>query len=186
MGIQGKWWHQQGDCKLHGECRWDCQDYQWIRSQKKRTHTQNITNITELYHLISLFTHRKLTFPRWVSSHCDSAGMVQINDLWEFNPKKKAVINIHIYTPMIPMNKDFKWPEAETKVFHLQTASPKWGNRKETICLAIGSGNGWNNVGIMLESCWNHFLIFLSLQKLQKQGWDFSFLFSMSAEHSLR
>jgi hypothetical protein len=32
-------------------------------------------------------------------------------------------------------------------------------------------------VGIMLESCWNHFLIFLSLQKLQKQGWDFSFLF---------
>ena len=66
-------------------------------------------------------------------------------------PQEKGC-NIHVYTPMIPMSKDFKWPEAETKVFHLQTASPKWGNRKETICLAIGSGNGWNHVGIMLES----------------------------------
>lgn len=121
------------------------------RKNGQRTHTH-----TEYHRTLSskspCLPIEKLIFPRWVSSHCDSAGMVQINNLWEFNPKKNAVIYTHIYTPMIPMSKDFKWPEAETKVFHLQTASPKWGKRKETICLAIGSGNGWNHVGIMLES----------------------------------
>ena len=63
-------------------------------AEKTDTHTQNIT---ELYHLYLPVYPSKLTFPSWVSNHCDSAGMVRINNLLEFNPKKKAVIYTYIH-----------------------------------------------------------------------------------------
>ena len=91
------------------------------KTDSGHTHTQNIT---ELYHLNLPVYPSKIDIP--------TLGLKSLRPGWDgpnqqplgIQPQEKGC-NIHVYTPMIPMSKDFKWPEVETKVFHLQTASPK-------------------------------------------------------------
>ena len=122
------------------------------RKNGQRTHTH-----TEYHRTLSskspCLPIEKLIFPRWVSSHCDSAGMVQINNLWEFNPKKNAVIYTHIYI-YIYIHQWFQWAKISSglrrrpKSFTFKPLHQNEENVRKPSVLLLEV----EMVGIMLES----------------------------------